>query len=128
MNAMLDQQDRSATDAAADLRDEDGAIRSEFLETVSEAIGQGDAGALRMLAGELHEADTGDLIEALDPELRPRFIELLGREFDFTALTEVEETVREEILEELPSEAGRRRRPRPRFRRCRADHRGAARG
>ena len=104
MNAMLDQQDRSATDAAADLRDEDGAIRSEFLETVSEAIGQGDAGALRLLAGDLHEADTGDLIEALDPELRPRFIELLGREFDFTALTEVEETVREEILEELPSE------------------------
>ncbi len=105
MNAMLDQQDRSATDAAAELRDEDGAIRSEFLETVSEAIGQGDAGALRILAGELHEADTGDLIEALDPELRPRFIELLGREFDYTALTEVEETVREEILEELPSEA-----------------------
>ena len=104
MNAMLDQQDRSATDAAADLRDEDGAIRSEFLETVSEAIGHGDAGALRLLAGDLHEADTGDLIEALDPELRPRFIELLGREFDFTALTEVEETVREEILEELPSE------------------------
>ena len=52
----------------------------------------------------MHEADTGDLIEALDPELRPRFVELMGREFDFTALTEVEETVREEILEELPSE------------------------
>jgi magnesium transporter len=104
MNATLDQQDRSVTDAAADLRDEDGAIRHEFLEKVGEAIDQGKAGALLRLAGDLHEADTGDLIEALDPELRPRFIELMGREFDFTALTEVEETVREEILEELPSE------------------------
>ena len=104
MNATLDRQDRSVTDAAAGLRDEDGAIRPEFLEKVGEAIARGKAGALRRLAGELHEADTGDLIEALDPELRPRFIELLGREFDFTALNEVEETVREEILEELPSE------------------------
>src|SRR5262249_34243409 len=67
-------------------------------------VENGAAAMLRRLAGELHEADTGDLIEALDPELRPRFIELMGREFDFTALTEVEETVREEILEELPSE------------------------
>ena len=92
MNAMLDQQDRSATDAAAELRDEDGAIRPEFLEHGQ----RGDRAAatpraLQTLAGELHEADTGDLIEALDPELRPRFIELLGREFDFTALTEVED-------------------------------------
>src|SRR5690606_7712671 len=54
------------------------------------------------LCGDLHESDTGDLIEALDTELRPRFVELLGGEFDFTALTEVEDTVREEILEELP--------------------------
>jgi magnesium transporter len=104
MNATLDQQDRSVTDAAAGLRDEDGAIRPEFLEKVGEAIDQGKAAALRRLAGDLHEADTGDLIEALDAELRSRFIELMGREFDFTALTEVEETVREEILEELPSE------------------------
>src|SRR4029079_15487650 len=55
---------------------------------------------------ELHEADTGDLIEALDHDLRPRLIALLGRDFDFTALTEVDATVREEILEELATETG----------------------
>ena len=60
-----------------------------------------DAGLLRALVGELHEADTGDLIEALDAELRPQLIELMGKDFDFTALTEVDDTVREEILEEL---------------------------
>jgi magnesium transporter len=63
-----------------------------------------DAAALRDLVGELHEADLGDLIEALDPELRPRLVELMGHDFDFTALTEVDDTVREEILEELPAE------------------------
>jgi magnesium transporter len=59
---------------------------------------------LQALVGELHESDTGDLIEALDADLRPRFVELLGREFDFTALTEVEDAVREEILEDLPAQ------------------------
>jgi len=53
------------------------------------------------LVGELHEADAGALIEALDGELRPQLIELMGKDFDFTALTEVDDAVREEILEEL---------------------------
>ena len=99
---MVDQADMTGTTAAAAFRDDDGAIRSEFLDNVREAIERGDATALQALVGELHESDTGDLIEALDADLRPRFVELLGREFDFTALTEVEDAVREEILEELP--------------------------
>ena len=87
--------------AAPSLRDAEGAIRSEYVETVAEAIGGRDAGLLRALLGELHESDTGDLIEALDPDLRPKLIELMGKDFDFTALTEVDDAVREEILEEL---------------------------
>ena len=101
---MVDQADMTGTTAAAAFRDDDGAIRDEFLDNVREAIERGDAAALQALVGELHESDTGDLIESLDADLRPRFVELLGREFDFTALTEVEDTVREEILEELPTE------------------------
>src|SRR5689334_8950798 len=106
---MLDEKDMSdahdAADAAAPpLRDAEGAIRPEFVEQVAEAITGRDAGLLRALVGELHEADTGDLIEALDPELRPQLIELMGKDFDFTALTEVDDAVREEILEELPPE------------------------
>jgi magnesium transporter len=93
----------AATDALA-LRDEDGAVRAQFVERVTQAIALKDATALRELVGELHEADVGDLIEALDPELRPRLIELMGHDFDFSALTQVDDTVREEILEELPAE------------------------
>jgi magnesium transporter len=103
---MLDQ--KAMTDgplsAADDLRDDDGAIRADFVERVSGAIARRDGAALRDLVGELHEADTGDLIEALDPDLRPKLIELMGKDFDFSALTEVDDTVREEILEELPAE------------------------
>jgi magnesium transporter len=101
---MVDQADMTGTTAAAAFRDDDGGIRAEFLDNVREAIERGDAIALQALVGELHESDTGDLIEALDADLRPRFVELLGREFDFTALTEVEDAVREEILEDLPAQ------------------------
>src|SRR5215218_5252098 len=86
------------------LRDEEGALRQEFVERVAEAVRAADAAALTDLVGELHQADVGQLLEALDPELRPRLIELMGPDFDFSALTEVDDTVREEILEELPAE------------------------
>jgi magnesium transporter len=102
---MPDRTDTAVMASAAAMRDEDGTIRPEFVERIREAIEREDAEALRASAGDLHEADTGDLIEALDPELRPRFIALLGREFDFAALTEVEDAVREEILDELPPQA-----------------------
>jgi magnesium transporter len=100
---MLDQKEIVASAPIAP-RDEDGVLREEFVDHVRTAVEGGDAATLRTLVGDLHEADVGDLIEALDPELRPRLVELMGTDFDFTALTEVDDTVREEILEELPSE------------------------
>jgi magnesium transporter len=102
---MLDEKAATPTHAPVpSLRDEEGALRQEFVERVQEAIRAADAAALTDLVGELHQADVGDLLEALDPELRPRLIELMGDAFDFAALTEVDDTVREEILEELPAE------------------------
>src|SRR4051812_45152041 len=86
------------------MRDEDGELRSEFVERISAAIQAADAAFLREIVAELHEADLGDLIEALDPEERPRLVELTGADFDFSALNEVDDTVREEILEELEPE------------------------
>ncbi len=50
---------------------------------------------------ELHEADLGDLIAALEPDDRVKLVELTGADFDFSALNEVDDSVREEILEEL---------------------------
>ena len=103
---MLDEKDMADTADRAGLapRDEEGALRPEYVAQVAEAVGGRDAGLLRALVGELHESDAGDLIEALDAELRPQLIELMGSDFDFTALTEVDDTVREEILEELAAE------------------------
>jgi magnesium transporter len=94
----------TAGNAGPALRDEEGAIRAEFLAQVRAGIESGDAASLGALVGALHEADLGDLLEALDPDERPRLIERMGPDFDFTALIEVDDAVREEILEELPPE------------------------
>lgn len=83
------------------LRNEKGAIRADFVAEVMRALEAGDVETLRDLTGDLHESDLGALLEALEPEQRPRLVELLGIDFDFTALTEVDDTVREDILDEL---------------------------
>lgn len=87
-----------------DIRNEDGDIRPEALAAIRAAIKAEDPKALIALAGDLYEADLGDVIEALDPEERPRLVALMGADFDYAALTEVEDTVREELLEEIPNE------------------------
>jgi magnesium transporter len=87
--------DRSA------MRTDSGEIRPEFVETITAAIAAEDEAFLRAEVAELHEADLGDLIAALAPEDRVRLVELTGTDFDFSALNEVDDAVREEILEEL---------------------------
>ena len=102
---MLDQDQTEATEIAQLPRNKDGSIRKTFVKSVARRIETGDATGLRELVGDLHEADMGDLIEALEPEQRPRLVSLLGIDFDFTALTEVDDAVRDEILDELPPQA-----------------------
>jgi magnesium transporter len=86
------------------MRDENGGIRHEFVAEIARAVQADDAAFLRGIVAELHEADLGDLIEALEPDDRVRLVELTGADFDFSALNEVDDSVREEILEELEPE------------------------
>jgi magnesium transporter len=86
------------------MRGEDGELRREFIDEITRAIKVDDAPFLRAVVAELHEADLGDLIAALDADDRVRLVELTGTDFHFSALNEVDDAVREEILEELEPE------------------------
>jgi magnesium transporter len=101
---MAELEDEKALLAPDSPRDDEGELRSSFVEAAAASIEAGDADALRALAGDLHEADLGALIEALEADQRTRLVELLGDDFDFVALTEVDEKVREDILEDLAPE------------------------
>jgi magnesium transporter len=85
-------------------RNADGEPDARFVEQVASAVEAGDEERLALLVEDLHEADQATLLEALDSDLRPQLIELLGARFDFAALTEVDDSVREEILDELDTE------------------------
>ena len=93
-------------DAAGEveLRDEEGGIRSDFLHAVAAAIDEGDAAKVRELTLPLHEADLADLIQLLRPEQRGVLITMLGDDFKAAALPELDEAVRDQVLEVMPTE------------------------
>jgi len=90
--------------AEQNIHDEDGALRADFVREVADAIHEGDAKALRRLLKELHVADIADIIEFLPSDDRVQFIELQGRTFDVEVLPELDESVRDDLMEALPNQ------------------------
>ncbi len=87
------------------IRDERGAIAADFLTRAAAALEAGDARAVRGLTRDLHAADLAGLIEAMEQPDRVRLITALGGGFDVEALAELDETVRDALMEALPNEA-----------------------
>jgi magnesium transporter len=93
-------------DAAGEveLRDEEGGIRSDFLHAIVVALDDEDAAKVRGLTMPLHEADLADLIQLLRPEQRGLLISTLGDDFKPGALPELDESVRDQVIEAMPTE------------------------
>ncbi|CAN7590940.1 magnesium transporter [Mesorhizobium caraganae] len=94
---------RTADDTHADIYGEDGAVLSSFLAQIGAAIADRDTLTLKREVDDLHQSELGDLLEALHPEQRRALVELLGADFDFSSLTEVDEAIRMEIVDNLPN-------------------------
>ncbi|WP_048647977.1 magnesium transporter [Nitratireductor soli] len=84
--------------------DADGVVSAHFLAHVGAAIADRDTLTLRQDVSSLHQSEIGDLLEALLPEQRLALVVLMGDDFDYTALTEVDEAIRLDILENLPNQ------------------------
>ncbi|CAI2934131.1 magnesium transporter [Aminobacter niigataensis] len=94
-----------AADAVhAEIYGEDGAILASFLAHIGAAIADRDTLSLKRDVSGLHQSELGDLLEALLPEQRLALVELMGSDFDFSALTEVDEAIRLDIVDNLPNE------------------------
>jgi magnesium transporter len=92
-----------AEEVQADIYDDDGYIRHDFLTMVGAAIADRDVLFLRQHVAKLHESELGDLIEAIQPDQRVAMVRLLGDDFDMTALTEVDEAIRMQIVDQMPN-------------------------
>jgi magnesium transporter len=90
-------------EAGADIYAEDGSIRADFLAMVGASIADRDVLFLRKHVARLHESELGDLLESILPDQRLALVRLLGKDFDLTALTEVDEAIRLEIVDQMPN-------------------------
>ena len=95
--------DRKVGGEGHDIYSESGSIRSDFLARVGAAIADRDVLFLRQNVAKLHESELGDLLESILPDQRHALVKLLGKDFDLTALTEVDEAIRMEIVDQMPN-------------------------
>ncbi|OLP60543.1 magnesium transporter [Xaviernesmea oryzae] len=101
---MIRTPEEAARERHGDIYDEDGSLRSEYLDDVTDAIDRGDAERLKERVADLHASELGDLLEVLQPDQRRSLVTLLGTDFDLSALTEVDEAIRLEITEHMSND------------------------
>ncbi len=88
----------------ADIYGDDGVVRADFIDHILAATENNEIETLAFAVENLHESELADLIEALEPDERQELVALLGDRFDFSALTEVDEAIRMDIVTVLPNE------------------------
>ncbi|WP_240549703.1 magnesium transporter [Devosia salina] len=84
-------------------RDAEGRISALWLERLRAFIDAGRGEDVALVMEPLHHSDVGDVLEQLDAEERLALVRALGDKFDFSALTEVDESIRLDIMEALPN-------------------------
>jgi len=92
------------TPAASGIYDDEGNMLQSFMDRVREALARDDAVELRDAIGGLHETELGEVLGYLTTEQRQALVRLMGEDFDYTALTEVDEAIRLEMIHAMPPE------------------------
>lgn len=88
----------------SNIYNDDGHILPEFTANISTHISEKNADGLVKLIRPLHESELGDVLEAISSTERRQLVELTGEHFDYNALTEVDEVIRLDIVDNVPNE------------------------
>jgi magnesium transporter len=81
--------------------DEDDRLKPEFVRSVLDQLEAGDAETARSMVEPLHPADIADLFELVDSDDRRRLATALADLLDGDVLAEMNDHVREELIDEL---------------------------
>ncbi|MFG6590668.1 magnesium transporter [Sulfitobacter sp. 1A12157] len=84
--------------ASPDERAEAYVLDRKAVAAILEAVAADDQAHLTQLMEPLHAADIADLLEQIDEDDRAALIRLYGQEFDGEILSELDESVREEVI------------------------------
>ncbi|MEO0730315.1 MAG: CBS domain-containing protein, partial [Pseudomonadota bacterium] len=94
---MTEQSDGTRTSDDADV------VTSDLVKNIEGALEGGQLGDVQALVDGFQAADVADVLEALDDEQRVPFITALGADFDYDTFSELDETVRDDLTEQLPN-------------------------
>ncbi|GGE38120.1 magnesium transporter [Actibacterium pelagium] len=86
------------------LEEDDYALDSTLFTAVRIAVAAGDKERLGELLEPLHSADIADFLEQVDSAHRREILFLAGNKIDGDVLSELDEVLREEVIEFLPKE------------------------
>lgn len=79
-------------------------LSAEAVDELIRALDDGENNFVRRQVGEMHAADLADLIEQLRPKNRKKLIAALEGDLGATTLSELDETVRDEVMDLLKPE------------------------
>jgi magnesium transporter len=91
----------SESDAPEPRHDEDDRLKPEFVREVIDLVEAGEVDLAHALVEPLHPADVADLFELVDPDERRAFVAALADLLDADVLAEMNEHVREELVDTL---------------------------
>lgn len=77
---------------------------ADLVRDVALALHDGDSARAAGFVSDLHPRDLADVIELLSPEHRVALIQALGPAFDYEVLSEIDESVRDQLSEALPND------------------------
>ncbi len=78
-------------------------VDADMVRNVADAVGAMDEARIRALVAELRPPDLADLIELLEAGKRAPFVQALGSEINYDVFSELDETVRDQLSQELPT-------------------------
>lgn len=96
--------DSQLTEPQFDQDEDDFGPNAELLAEIDEAIDAGDRAALNAALEPMHAADIADVIERLAAPRRRAFLDLYADQIDGEILSEIDESIREDVLDLLPRE------------------------
>ena len=100
----MDEDQVTDVELAEDETDDDYALRGEVVDQILDAVAAGDQERLVALMEPLHAADIADLLEQIGHDDRVALVRLYGKEFDGDILSEIDESIREDIIDALSPE------------------------
>ncbi|MDG5747083.1 magnesium transporter [Qipengyuania sp. XHP0207] len=85
--------------------DEENTLKKEYVESVEDALEEGDTSRVYDLVEPLHPADIADLLELFEREERHQLAEAITDLMTSDVVAELNDYVREDMMEALPPEA-----------------------